>query len=145
MGGHGPMPAGRVRDPNPKMQGLTIEEFEVAQIVSEWIEILAIFVIGVAVVVAISSGLIVRFRSDGTAAFRTFKRYIARGLLIGLDLLIAADIINTVILEATLENVLILGLLVLIRTFLSWSLELEMDGRWPWQAPIGSDGEPTLP
>jgi uncharacterized membrane protein len=58
-------------------------------------------------------------------------------LLIGLDLLIAADIINTVILEATLENVLILGLLVLIRTFLSWSLELEMDGRWPWQAPIG--------
>jgi uncharacterized membrane protein len=127
------------------MQGLTIEEFDVARIVSEWIEILAIFVIGVAVVVAILSGLIVRYRSDGTAAFRTFKRYIARGLLIGLDLLIAADIINTVILEATLENVLILGLLVLIRTFLSWSLELEMDGRWPWQAPIGSDGEPTLP
>jgi uncharacterized membrane protein len=88
-------------------------------------------------------GLVVRLRSDGNAAFRTFKRYIARGLLIGLDLLIAADIINTVILEATLENVLILGLLVLIRTFLSWSLELEMDGRWPWQAPIGSDQEST--
>jgi uncharacterized membrane protein len=59
-------------------------------------------------------------------------------LLIGLDLLIAADIIKTVTLEATLENVVILGLLVLIRTFLSWSLELEIDGRWPWQAPIGS-------
>jgi uncharacterized membrane protein len=102
-------------------------------------------VIGVAVVVAMLGGLMVRFRSDGTAAFRTFKTYIARGLLIGLDLLIAADIINTVILEATLENVLILGLLVLIRTFLSWSLELEMDGRWPWQAPIGSDREPTRP
>jgi uncharacterized membrane protein len=102
-------------------------------------------VIGVAVVVAMLGGLIVRFRSDGNAAFRTFKRYIARGLLIGLDLLIAADIINTVVLEATLENVLILGLLVLIRTFLSWSLELEMDGRWPWQAPIGSDRESTRP
>jgi uncharacterized membrane protein len=57
----------------------------------------------------------------------------ARGLLIGLDLLIAADIIKTVTLEATLENVAVLGLLVLIRVFLSWSLLLEVEGRWPWQ------------
>ncbi len=120
------------------MEGLTIGDFEIARMVSEWIEILAVMVIGVAVVASMLSGLIVRFRSDGTAAFKTFKRYIARGLLIGLDLLIAADIIKTVTLEATLENVVILGLLVLIRTFLSWSLELEIDGRWPWQAPIGS-------
>jgi len=120
------------------VEGLTIGDFEIARMVSEWIEILAVMVIGVAVVASMLSGLIVRFRSDGTAAFKTFKRYIARGLLIGLDLLIAADIIKTVTLEATLENVVILGLLVLIRTFLSWSLELEIDGRWPWQAPIGS-------
>ncbi len=125
------------------MEGLTIGEFEIARIVAEWIEVLAVIVIAVAVVVSMLGGLIVRFRSDGTAAFKTFKRYIARGLLIGLDLLIAADIINTVVLEATLENVVILGLLVLIRTFLSWSLVLEMDGRWPWQAPIGSAQEPT--
>jgi uncharacterized membrane protein len=91
----------------------------------------------VAVVVSMVSGLIVRLRSDGAAAFKTFKRYIARGLLIGLDLLIAADIIKTVTLELTLENVVILGLLVLIRTFLSWSLELEVDGRWPWQPRLG--------
>ncbi len=115
------------------MEGLTIGEFEIARIVAEWIEVLAVIVIAVAVVVSMLGGLIVRFRSDGTAAFKTFKRYIARGLLIGLDLLIAADIIQTVTLEATLENVGILGLLVLIRTFLSWSLELEIDGRWPWQ------------
>jgi uncharacterized membrane protein len=88
-------------------------------------------------------GLVVRLRSDGNAAFRTFKRYIARGLLIGLDLLIAADIINTVVLEATLENVVVLGLLVLIRTFLNWSLVLELDSRWPWQAPIASAQEST--
>ena len=55
----------------------------------------------------------------------------ARGLLIGLDLLIAAGIIKTVTLEATLGNVTILGLLVLIRTFLSWSLMLEVEGRQP--------------
>ena len=116
-----------------QMESLTIGEFEIARVVSELIEILAIIVIGIAVVVSILSGLLVRFRSDGTAAFETFKRYMARGLLIGLDLLIAADIIKTVTLEATLENVVILGLLVLIRTFLSWSLVLEIDGRWPWQ------------
>jgi uncharacterized membrane protein len=125
------------------VEGLTIGEFEIARIVAEWIEVLAVIVIAVAVVVSMLGGLIVRFRSDGTAAFKTFKRYIARGLLIGLDLLIAADIINTVVLEATLENVVILGLLVLIRTFLSWSLVLELDGRWPWQAPIGSAQEST--
>ena len=115
---------------------LTIGEFEIARVAGELIEILAVIVIGVAVVVSVLGGLIVRFRSDGAAAFKTFKLYIARGLLIGLDLLIAADIINTVVLEATLENVAILGLLVLIRTFLSWSLVLEMDGKWPWQVPI---------
>ena len=121
-----------------QMDGLTIGEFEIAQVVAEWIEILAVIVIGVAVVVSMLGGLIVRFRSDGAAAFKTFKRYIARGLLIGLDLLIAADIIKTVTLELTLENVVILGLLVLIRTFLSWSLELEVDGRWPWQPRLGA-------
>ena len=123
------------------MEGLTIGDFEIARIVSEWIEILAVMVIGVAVVASMLSGLIVRFRSDGAAAFKMFKRYIARGLLIGLDLLIAADIIKTVTLDATLENVVILGLLVLIRTFLSWSLELEIDGRWPWQSRIEATGD----
>jgi len=120
------------------VEGLTVGDFEIARIVAEWIEILAVIVIGVAVVASMLSGLIVRLRSDGTAAFKTFKRYIARGLLIGLDLLIAADIIKTVTLEATLENVVILGLLVLIRTFLSWTLELEIDGRWPWQPRLGA-------
>ncbi len=125
------------------MDGLTVGDFEIARVVSEWIEILAVTVIGVAVVASMLSGLIVRFRSDGTTAFETFKRYMARGLLIGLDLLIAADIIKTVTLEATLENVVILGLLVVIRTFLSWSLVLEIDGRWPWQDPIGPAREST--
>jgi len=118
------------------VEGVTIGEFEIARVVAEWIEILAVIVIAVAVVASMLGGLIVRFRSDGAAAFKTFKRYIARGLLIGLDLLIAADIINSVVLEATLESVVILGLLVLIRTFLSWSLVLELDGRWPWQRQV---------
>ena len=56
-----------------------------------------------------------------------------RGLLLGLDLLIAADVIRTVTLQPTLDNVAALGLLVLVRTFLSWSLMVELHGRWPWQ------------
>lgn len=118
------------------MTELTIGDFEIAKVVSELIEIVAIVVIAIAVVISLAGGLIRSFRSDATAAFETFKRYMARGLLIGLDLLIAADIIKTVTLEATLENVAILGLLVLIRTFLSWSLVLEVEGRWPWQPKL---------
>jgi uncharacterized membrane protein len=55
-------------------------------------------------------------------------------LLLGLEILVAADIVRTVALEATLESVAVLGLLVLIRTFLSWALVVEIEGRWPWQS-----------
>ena len=54
-------------------------------------------------------------------------------MLLGLEFLVAADIVRTVAIETTLTNVAILGALVLVRTVLSWSLVVEMDGRWPWQ------------
>lgn len=73
------------------------------------------------------------FGGDSAAGFKRFKRYIARGLLIGLDLLIAADVIKTVTLDETLESALVLGLLVVIRIFLSWTLVLQVERRWPWQ------------
>jgi len=57
-----------------------------------------------------------------------------RSILLGLELLVAGDIIRTVAVDPTLNNLFVLGLLVMIRTFLSWSLEVEIDGRWPWQA-----------
>jgi hypothetical protein len=56
-----------------------------------------------------------------------------KALLLGLEFLVAADIIRTVALEETLESVIVLGLLVLIRTFLSWALVVEIEGRWPWR------------
>jgi uncharacterized membrane protein len=68
------------------------------------------------------------------AAYRDYRHRIARALLLGLELLVAADIIRTVALEPTLQNVVILGLLVLIRTVLSWGLVVEIEERWPWQA-----------
>jgi uncharacterized membrane protein len=68
-----------------------------------------------------------------------FKRAFSHGVLLGLDVLIAADIIRTVTLEPTLENVAALGLLVVVRTFLAWALVLEAEGRWPWQQPRAGD------
>ena len=65
--------------------------------------------------------------------YRSFKVRIGRYLLIGLEVLVAADIIKTVALEPDFENLGVLALLVVIRTFLSWTLVLEIEGRWPWQ------------
>lgn len=66
-------------------------------------------------------------------AYRDLRRRLGRAILLGLEFLVAADIIGTVLVSPTLANAAALGVVVLIRTFLSWSLELEIDGRWPWQ------------
>lgn len=113
--------------------GFEFGGWRVAEDISEWIEIVAIGVIAVAVVAAFVAGVRV-VRADGIAsAVERVKQVVGRGLLLGLDLLIAADVIRTVTLEPTLENVAALGLLVVVRTFLSWSLMVELHGRWPWQ------------
>ena len=62
-----------------------------------------------------------------------FRQDIGRGILLGLEFLVAADIIRTVAVSPTLQSVLVLGLIVLIRTFLSMALQVELEGRWPWQ------------
>jgi uncharacterized membrane protein len=72
-------------------------------------------------------------RPDHEEQYKELKIRLGKALLLGLEILVAADIIRTVALEATLQSVAILGLLVLIRTFLSWALAVEMEGRWPWQ------------
>ena len=65
--------------------------------------------------------------------YRPFRQFLGRSILLGLELLVAADIIRTVAVTPTLESVAVLAGIVLIRTFLSFSLELEITGRWPWQ------------
>jgi uncharacterized membrane protein len=66
--------------------------------------------------------------------YRTLRRRIGRGILLGLELLVAGDIIRTVAIEPTFATVGVLGLIVLVRTFLSFALEVELTGRWPWAA-----------
>lgn len=116
--------------------GPELFDWEIARNVSETIEVGAIAVIAVSVAIAVVQ--MVRSAmggASGSRAYDVFKQSFARGVLLGLDLLIAADIIRTVTLDQTLGNVAALGLLVIVRTFLSWSLVLEAEGRWPWEAP----------
>jgi uncharacterized membrane protein len=68
-----------------------------------------------------------------TDQYRRYRQELGRGILLGLEFLVAADIIRTVAVVPTLEGVVVLGLIVLIRTFLSIALEVELEGRWPWK------------
>ena len=73
------------------------------------------------------------------SVYRSYRQLLGRSILLGLELLVAADIIRTVAVTPTFESVGVLAIIVLIRTFLSFSLELEITGRWPWQKqPEGS-------
>lgn len=74
-------------------------------------------------------------------AYTVYKAQLGKALLLGLEFLVAADIIRTVALEPTMQNVMILGLLVIVRTFLSWSLVVEIEGRWPWRGAEGRGRE----
>ena len=106
----------------------------------EWaalgIEILGALVIVAGVLrVTITRGTIrFLFKLDEPGAYGSYKQQMGRSLLLGLEFLVAGDVVRTVALEPTLLNVSVLGLLVLVRTFLSWSLAVEIEGHWPWQA-----------
>ena len=69
-----------------------------------------------------------------TGIYRRFRQQLGQSILLGLELLVAGDIIRTVASQPTLTSVAVLASIVLIRTFLSFSLEVELTGRWPWQA-----------
>ena len=91
-------------------------------------------------VLAIVIGLLVvfgnyvyHFRSLSPESFRRFKPRLARVLIVALEILVVADIIETLTVDVTFESLAALGLLVIVRTWLSWTLELEAEGRWPWQ------------
>jgi uncharacterized membrane protein len=113
--------------------------------VIEWAA-LAIEIMGAVVIVAgvlrvaITRGTIrYLFQLDKPGAFESYKHQMGRSLLLGLEFLVAGDVVRTVALDPTLTNVAVLGLLVLVRTFLSWSLAVEIEGRWPWQARSAPD------
>ena len=115
---------------------------ELIEMVAQGIEVLAVIIIVGGIVYSMVRYLFHRTQQVENA-YKPFKEMIGKTLLLGLEFLVAADIIRTVALSPTLQNVAILGVLVLIRTFLSWSIVVEIDGRWPWQGkseqPVNSN------
>jgi uncharacterized membrane protein len=113
----------------------TIEAvLDVVEYFAVGIEVLAVAIIVVGVTLATYNYLL--RRDTGRRGPRGYVRYresLGRALLLGLEILVAADVVRTVALDRSLESMVVLGLLVLIRTFLSWSLEVEIDRQWPWQ------------
>lgn len=103
--------------------------------------------IGIGLIVLISCYALFRAalqliqRLPGEAIFTEFRQQLGRGILLGLELLIAADIIHTVAVDLSLQSVAILAAVVAIRTFLSFTLEVELTGRWPWQTISGQSRE----
>jgi uncharacterized membrane protein len=106
---------------------------ELARISSLILEGTSFAVILLAVI--ISTGVfLMRIRRDGFVAnFRDYRANLGRGILIGLELLIAADILKSVVVDPTMEGIIVLGGIVVIRTFLSVSLDVEINGHWPWE------------
>lgn len=100
--------------------------------VTRAVEIVGILIILIGAVTALARFAVGSAARDGGDRIACFRSDLGRGILIGLEFLVAADIINTVAVEPTLNSVAVLAGIVLIRTFLSWSLEVEIEGRWPW-------------
>jgi uncharacterized membrane protein len=85
--------------------------------------------------------LALRRRSFTLEHYGGYRAVLGRAMLLGLEILIAADVVRTAALDPSLKNISALGALVLVRTFLSWSIILEIEGRWPWQRGAAQEGE----
>src|SRR5262245_38649502 len=110
--------------------------------VGHWLEVIGIGIeVLAALVIVIGLGwstflFLNRQRAD--KHYETYNIRIGRSLLLGLEVVVAADIVKTIAAEPTLMSLAVLAGLVLIRTFLSWTLVLEIEGRWPWQRNGGA-------
>jgi len=105
---------------------------------AEW-SAAALEIFGVAIIVAvamlatISAIISAVHRESWSAVFQEYRLKLSRGILLGLEFLVGADIIHTVAVDLTWTSIGVLTVVVLVRTFLSFTLEVEITGRWPWQ------------
>jgi uncharacterized membrane protein len=105
---------------------------EIIEVIGVMVEVAGVCVIVVGLVMATIG--YARAAAQGRDGYAVCRQNLGRAILLGLEYLVAGDIIRTVAIDPTLESVTVLGLIILIRTFLSFSLEVELEGRWPWQA-----------
>jgi uncharacterized membrane protein len=126
--GIGPRPPGERRERPVEFQGAMESVGKAVDIAG----VVAI-VVGIAVASLVAAGALLRRAPEQGDIYHQYRRRLGRSILLGLELLVAADIIRTVAITPTFGSVGVLAVIVLIRTFLSFSLELEITGRWPWQ------------
>lgn len=107
---------------------------EIARLSSDILEAASFAVILLAAAISTVVFLIHAWRDGLVARYRDYRANLGRGILVGLELLIAADILKSVVIDPTLDSMLVLGGIVVIRTFLSISLEVEINGHWPWES-----------
>ena len=108
---------------------------EIISAISEAIDLAGVIVIAGGAVI----GVILCIRDligqrSAISAYGHLRTFMGRSLLLGLEFLVAGDIIKTVAIEPTFDSVIVLAIIVLVRTVLSLSIDVEIDGRWPWQA-----------
>jgi uncharacterized membrane protein len=115
----------------------------------EWVvngfEIAGVAILVVGSLVAFVSAITVYRRDGRRAAYERARQEVGRAILLGLEILIIADIVLTITVDRTLDSALTLGLIVLVRTFLSLSLEIELDGSLPWRRGSRGAGRPRQP
>lgn len=107
---------------------------QIVSVVGTAVDVIGVIVIFVGALITTAQFVFRRY-GQGNVSYQSYRHNIGRAILLGLEFLIAGDIIHTVVISPTLNNVAVLGIVVLIRTFLSTSLELDIEGRWPWQPP----------
>jgi len=100
--------------------------------VAKIMEAIGVLVIFLGSIISISK-FIFTIKNKNIRAYTELRQAVGRSILLGLEILIAADIITTVVTDPTLLSVSVLGLIVIIRTFLSLSLQVELEGKFPWQ------------
>ncbi|CAN1721304.1 DUF1622 domain-containing protein [Hyphomicrobium sp. 1Nfss2.1] len=106
---------------------------DMAMWTSEVLDITAFAVILIAVAVSTAVFLVRVSQSGFLANYRDYRANLGRGILLGLEILIAADILKSVVVDPTIDGIAVLGGIVIIRTFLSISLDVEINGHWPWE------------
>ena len=107
--------------------------YEVIETVGKVIDGVGVATIAIGAMIS-AAGALSRLRRKSGDVYRVFREQLGRSILLGLEFLVAADIIRTVAITPNASSVAVLGGIVLIRTFLSFSLQLEVTGYWPWQA-----------
>jgi uncharacterized membrane protein len=117
--------------------------------IREWMEVASVCVEVMAVTILMGFIIfgtiywLIRSIKDPKEAYERYRVVLGRMMLVGLELLVAADIIRSVV-DFTLPNITMLGAIVLVRTFLGWSIVVELESRWPWQKEKESSSAPGV-